>query len=232
MQAHIDQLLAFSANDRDAIVAAKAEYFARTGGEVHEDDRSFEQRMQGFFNWFLFDHKGPSGLTPVQRYLQERGAQVGGLDKELLLGATQSRLSLFEFRGRTALIRRVPKGCVRVRDVFTGDDFDVVEKRPLLGIENGDLMEARLIPAGAAHHFSTSFLYHPREARAALLKEVKRRRKSVATLDPREFCWEISKMALQAERFRNVPLSAIYNFETPCLGHKRAPTPADGIRNG
>lgn len=224
-QAQIEELLAFCAADRDDIVDAKADYFTRTGGEVHEDDRSFEHRMQGFFNWYLFDRKGEGDLTPVQRYLVARGAQLGGPEKELLQGATRSRHSLFEFRGRTALLRRVKAGCVRVRDLFTGDDFDVLEERPLLGVERGNLLEVRLIPSGPGYRFSTAFVFHPRLARSAILREIKRRKKKAVPLDPKLFCWEISKMALQAERFKNVPLAAIYNFETPFLGHKRQAGP-------
>jgi hypothetical protein len=221
-QAQIEQLLAFCTDDRDDIVQAKTDYFALTGGEVHQEDRSFEHRMQGFFNFYLFDRKSAEGLTPVQRYLEARGAQLGGPEKDLLEGATRSVHALFDFRGRTALLRRVKPGCVRVRDVFTGDDYDVLEQRPLHGIERGDLLEARLLPVSQGFWFSTSFVFHPRLARSTILREVKRRKKKVGALDPARFLSEISKMALQAERFKNVPLGAIYNFDTPFLGHKRA----------
>jgi hypothetical protein len=110
---------------------------------------------------------------------------------------------------------------VRVRDAFTGDDYDVLEKRQMTGLEEGDLFEARLIPVGGKYQFSSSFLFHPREVRRTVLREIKKRRKALLLSDPSGFCWEVSKMALQAERFRNVTIHAIYNFETPFLGHKR-----------
>ena len=52
-------------------------------------------------------------------------------------------------------------------------------------------------------------------------REIKRRRKVLLLSDPAAFCWEVSKMALQAERFRNVPILAIYDFESPFLGQKK-----------
>ena len=119
IQPQIDALLAWAAPLHDDIVACKNEYFAATGGEVHEDDACFEQRMQGFFNFYLFDRKGPDGITPVQRYLRERGATLGGQDKEALMGCTNSRIGLYQYRGRGSLLRRVPKGHVRVRDAIT-----------------------------------------------------------------------------------------------------------------
>ena len=229
IQGLIDQLLSWAAGaiGNDDIVAARHDYFSRTGGEVHEDDRSFEQRMQGFFNWYLFDRRVRENgveLSPAQRFLNERGAQLEPAARELIAGGTQSRLSLYEYRGRRSLFRRVAAGSIRVRDIITKDDFDVLERRQMVGLEEGDLLEARLIPTGNKWHFSSSFIYHPRDARRTILKEIKRRRKALELADPRAFCWEVSRMALQAERFKNVPLHAIYNFETPFLGHKRAPS--------
>jgi hypothetical protein len=216
IQPQIDQLLSFVGAAVDDIVQAKQEYFARTGGEVHEDDRCYEQRMQAFFNWYLFDRK-QGGATPVERYLREKGAELPGDQKEILLGCTQSRLTLYEYRGTRGLFSRPARGQVRVRDLVAGKDFDVTERRQMHGLEIGDLFEARLVPVDGTFHFSTSFTYHPRETKRTILREIKRRKKAGAALDPRDFCWELEKMALQGERFRNVSIDAIYNFETPFL---------------
>src|SRR3954447_17364902 len=191
VQPQIDQLLAWAARDVNDIVEAKTEYFGGTGGEVHEDDRCFEQRMQAFFNWYLLDRQ-KNGSSPVQGYLQGQGARLGardkdgmlGLtqarlpaDKDVMLGLTQSRLGLYEYRGRRGFLRPPKQGQVRVRDVVSGDDFNVTERRQMHGLEVGDLLEARLVPVAGAYHFSSSFTYHPREMRRAILREVKRRKK-------------------------------------------------------
>jgi hypothetical protein len=221
IQPQIDTLLLYAAPQVDEILKAKQEYFAQTGGEVHEEDRCYESRMQAFFNWYLLDRKMPDGATIVERYLREKGAELAGQDKDVMIGCTQSRLSLFEYRGNGGLFSRPGKGQVRVRDLATGDDFDVTERRQMHGLEIGDLFEARLVPIGRTWHFSTSFTYHPREARREILREVKKRRKQ-GTADGRQLVWELERMFLQHERFRNVALTAIYNFDTPFLS-KRAP---------
>ena len=225
IQQQLDLLLAYVGPSVDDIVAAKAEYFAATGGEVHEDDRCYEQRMQAFFNWYLFDRKR-SGATPVEEYLREKGADLAADDKNVLLGTTQSRLSLYEYRGAARkLFSRPARGQVRVRDAFTGEDFDVTERRQMHGLDVGDLFEARLLPIDGTFHFSTSFTYHPREVRRTITREIKRRKKAGEAIDARGFCWELEKMALQGERFRNVSIDAIYNFEMPFLskGKPRVP---------
>lgn len=225
IQPQIDMLLQYVAPQVDDLVKAKEEYFARTGGEVHEEDRCYEQRMQAFFNWFLFDRKQADGATPVERYLREKGAELPGKDKDVLLGCTQSRLSLYEYRGRNGLFTRPGKGKVRVRDAITGEDFDVTERRQMHGLEVGDLFEARLVPVDRTFHFSTSFTYHPRDVTREIRKEVKRRKKN-GPVDARALCWELERMALQHEHFRNVAITAIYNFETPFLSKRPRPTEA------
>src|SRR5919199_1086880 len=219
IQPQFDLLLAYVAPKVDEIVLAKQEYFSQTGGEVHEDDRCFESRLQAFFNWYLFDRK-QNEVTPAQRFLQDRGAELKGPDKDVLIGFTQTRLGLYEYRGRKGFLRGPKKGQVRVRDVVVGKDFDVTERRQMHGLEIGDLFEARLVPVGGTWHFSTSFTYHPREMRPVILREVKKRRKQ-GPVDVRALVWELERMSLQAERFKNVSIEAIYNFESPFLAARK-----------
>lgn len=224
IQPQIDMLLQHFGRDPAELIRGKEEYFSRTGGEVHEDDRCYEQRMQAFFNWFLFDRKLPDGSTAVERYLREKGAELPRKDKDVLLGCTQSRLGIFEYRGTRGIFSRPARGQVRVRDAVTGKGHDVTERRQMHGLEIGDLFEARLVPVDRTYHFSTSFTYHPREMIPVIRKEIKRRKKMAKTgeVDVHALAWELERMALQHERFRNVSIQAIYNFETPFLSRKSA----------
>src|SRR5258708_7202302 len=219
IQGQIDTLLQYMAPHTGDLVKGREEYFAQTGGEVHEDDRCYEGRMQAFFNWFLFDRKLPDGATPVERYLREKGAELPGREKDVLLGCTQSRLSLYEYRGTRGFFTRPRDGQVRVRDATTGKDYDVTERRQMHGLEIGDLFQARLVPVGRAFHFSTSFTYHPRELSKEVRREIKRRKK-LGAVDAPALCWELERVALQQGRFRNVNIQAIYNFETPFLSKR------------
>jgi hypothetical protein len=223
IQPQVDMLLQYFAREVDELVRAREEYFAETGGEVYADDRCYEQRMQAFFNWFLFDRRQGDGSTPVERFLREKGADLPSKDKEVLMGCTQSRLSLYEYRGTRGFFSRPAKGQVRVRDLLAGQDYDVTERRQMHGLEIGDLFEARLVPVNRTYHFSTSFTYHPREVEPEIRREIKRRKKK-GPVDPRSFLWELERMALQHERFRNVSIHAIYNFQKPFLS-KKARTP-------
>jgi hypothetical protein len=223
IQPKVDMLLQYFGREVDELVRAKEEYFLQTGGEVHADDRCYEQRMQAFFNWFLFDRRQADGSTPIERFLREKGGELPGKDKDVLLGFTQSRLGLYEYRGTRGFFSRPAKGQVRVRDTVTGENFNVTERRQMHGLDVGDLFESRLVPVQRTYHFSTSFTYHPPEVYPVIRNEIKRRKKK-GPVDVRALVWELERMALQHERFRNVSIHAIYNFETPFLS-KRPRTP-------
>lgn len=218
-QLQFDTLLAWASKDRDDIVEAKRDYFAATG-DVFEDDACFESRMQSFFNWYLLDRpRGEPRLTPAQRFLKEEGATLAGAEKSVFMGFTASRHSLYEIKKIGVGLIKVREELVKLRDAFSGEEFLVTERRKLPGLAAGDLIEARLLPIGDALHFSTAFTYHPRQVKAQVLKEIKKRKKAGA-LEGRAFVWELERMALHIDRFKNIPAETIYSFEAPFLGHK------------
>lgn len=209
-QPYLDRLIAFaSADDRkEDLIAAKADYFLKTG-EVHDDDKSFEMRMASFLDWYLFDRPARDGRTPAAAFFDAR--QADGADAEELAafrGFTETLHGLFE-------VRKLGKGLIRLRDLYTGKDYDVTERRQVAGLEKGDVIETRLIPFGGNLWFSSAFLFHPREGAKALAKEAKRRKKKEPERDPREIIWDASKMALKVERYRQIAVEKIYDFTLP-----------------
>lgn len=207
-QPFLDQLIAFASTEdkKPDLLAAKAEYFGLTG-EVFEDDKSFELRMASFLDYYLFDRVTPgSGKTPAQALYALRVQESANEEASVFRNFTETRHGLFE-------VRRVGKGMVRLRDVFTEKDFDVTERRQVAGLEKGDLIEARLIPFGGHLLFSSAFVYHPREASKLIRKEVKRWKKKLPERNPRELAWECAKRALKADRYRQIAVEKIYDFE-------------------
>jgi hypothetical protein len=207
--AHLEQLTAFAAAApfQEEVLKAKAEYFERTG-EVFDDDRSFEPRMAAFLEYYLFDRKLPGkDQSPAELFLQERGPQVGAGERAVLEGFTRTLHSLFE-------VRKVVDHGVRVRDLFTGVDHDVFERRSVAGMAKADILEARLIPEGERELFAPAFLYHSKEARKSILKEIKRQKKKPKPGEsPQQLICTLSRMALKVERYRNVAVEAIYTFD-------------------
>lgn len=206
-QPFLDELTAFASSEarREDLIAAKAEYFQQTG-EVFEDDPFFELRMASFLDYYLFDRPSPrTGLTPARELLQERAALGGPEQAAAFRAFTETLHGLFE-------VRKVGKGLVRLRELFSGKDYDVTERRQTVGLEKGDILEARLIPFEGHLLFSQAFIFHPRDAGKAIRAEVKRRKKHEPQRPPVDLTWDCARRQLKTERYRQIPVERIYDF--------------------
>ena len=193
--------------DQD-LLRARKEHFEKHG-EPHEEDRSFELRVNAMLDAYLYDYRPQGGLgTTLERFVEAEGPELSPADLAAFRDLAQSIHGLFE-------VRKIRDGRVRVRDVLSGRDHDVTERRQVAGLEEDDLIETRLLPWEGGLYFSGAFLYHPREARKAILAEVKRMKKAAprgAVLEAKPLLARLSRMALKMERYRNVRLESIYDF--------------------
>jgi len=207
-----ERLLAWAAADERQpwLLEARRAWFALVG-EPHDEDKSFEQRMNGLLDHYLFDFR-PDGTHPTLELFLRDGA--GDL-------TTDARAQVREMgRARRALfeVRKIHPGKVDLEEVLGGARHEVVERRTLAALAKGDIIEARLLPHAGQLYFSASFVYHPREVRKAILKEARRRVKEApreVPPEPDEFLAVLSRMALRLERYRNVRVESIYDFDAP-----------------
>jgi len=193
------------------LLAARREHFSREG-EPHEEDKSFEARMNRLLDFYVFDFQ-PNGVDSTLELFLKDGADTLTTDERAQVRELgRGGRGLFE-------VRRISTGEIRVRDVFADREENVVERRMAIGLERGDLIEARLLPHEGRLHFSAAFLFHPREMRKRVLKEVRRlvkdASKANATVDVPALLAQMSRMALRLERYRNVRVESIYDFDTP-----------------
>ncbi len=190
------------------LLVARKEHFAACG-EPHEEDRSYEIRVNRMLDHYLYDFRPAAGAgTTLERFIEAEAASLGQDELQSFRDLAGNVHALFE-------VKKLGAAFVRLRDVFTGADHEVTERRQVAGLDKGDLLEARLLPYDGALYFSGAFLYHPREARKAILAEVKRLRKAAgkgAQPDVKGFLAALAQMALKLERYRNVRLESIYDF--------------------
>lgn len=206
-QPQLDELIALASAEarKPDLLNAKAEYFRLTG-EVFEDDAMFELRMASFLDFYLFDRKNPEiGKTPAQEVLERKQAEAP--DQAVVFRSfTETIHGVFE-------VRKLGKGTLRLRDLYSDKDYDVTERRQMVGLEKGDILEARLIPFDGCLLFSSAFCYHPRAAVKAIKKEVKRRRKKEPERSAQDFTFEAARRAVKAERYKQIPVERVYDFE-------------------
>ena len=206
LQLFLDELTQFGSQEERKLdlLSAKTQYFSYIG-EVFEDDRQFEIRMSGFLDWYLFDRRQPGlGLSPVQEcYLESIRARNAARARGFR-GLTETLHSLFS-------VSKVSAGGVLVTDLISKLPFEVSERRAMKGIEEGDLLETRLIPFGGSLFFSQSLCVHPRVAAPLVLAE-SRRRSLESGEERQKFIWECAKMSLKVDRYRQISVEKIYDF--------------------
>ncbi|MBZ4329371.1 hypothetical protein NR800_11245 [Corallococcus interemptor] len=211
-QPYLDQLIAFGSQEarKPDLLEAKAEYFRLTG-EVFEDDKLFELRMASFLDYYLYDRVSPlTGKTPAAELYEQRLQSAAPEEANAFRSFTETVHGLFE-------VRKLGKGMVRLRELFSGKDFDVTERRHIAGLETGDVLEARLVPFGGHLLFSSAFCYHPAMALKAIKAEVKRRKKKEPERPAKDLVWECARRALNVERYRQLSVEKLYDFEQKVL---------------
>ena len=207
------KLLAWAtAEPRQAeLLRARRDYFDQWG-EPHEEERSFEARMNGMLDYYLYDHRPGGGEhTTLELFLRDQAPAYGSDELARFRALGKAVHSLFE-------VRKIRPGeSIHLRDAFSGQVLEVAEGRPMPGMEKGDLLEARLLPHDGAYHFSGAFLFHPREVRKQVLAEAKKRRKGAGRgpVDVKGFLAQLSRMAQKLERYRNVKVESLYDFRPP-----------------
>jgi len=202
-QLHYDRLITFVSlpEFEHELIIAKKYYFGKTG-EVFEDDSVFEVRMASFLDWFIFDRTLSNGLTPAQFFIDRHAKELSQDELDSYRHFAGTIHSLFEV-GKNKDERVV------VKDLFANKSFEVFERRKLVGVEAGDLIEARLISTASDKlMFAAGFCYHPRGAKKKIIKLVKAHKK--ASLPPEELLFRLAYLRLKFERYKHVDADAIY----------------------
>lgn len=200
----LDRVIAFAARDEAETVKAREEW-ADKAGRVFDDDALYEERTTAFLEWYALERELPSGKVPAERFLAEEplddkeGAWVHAL-------ATSHR-SLFE-------VQKVSEGVILLDDLLGGGAFAVTERRRLPGIEDTEVLEARLVANPVSPPellFTRAFQFHPREARGELKRQAERARKAGEARG--ETLFRLLRLRLKALRYKHVTADKIYKEE-------------------
>ncbi len=198
----IDQLAAEFAEDpwRAEITAAREHFFTQAGKVFEDDDELYEARLAAFLEWYVLDRPLADGPPPVLRVLAAPGARAAG-EVTALAYLAASRRSLFE-------VDAVDGSRLLIEDLMGGARFLVSERRGTIGFEPGDLLEARLVFDGDQVIFGKTFLFHPRDAHAEVLKLVDTALGRGGR--PDDVLFELSRLHVRWFRLNHVGAARIY----------------------
>ncbi len=189
------------------VVHAKHDFFQKTGTPF-EDDPQFEQRMVGFLEHYVCERKLPErGATPAV-YFYQNALQEGPAEKAHGFGAlTRTHHALFE------VAKHLPEAVI-LTSVFSDLVYRVSERRSLKGLNDGALLECRLVPWDGTYYFTESWCLHPREATALVRKRIELLRSQNQAIDEEVFVAQCAQRALKADRYRQISVKKIYDFES------------------
>jgi len=192
------------------VFRAKEEFFERAG-VVHEDDAEFEQRMNLFMDWYMFDRDLPGvDLPPIRYYIRKNQATFSPEDEAIFTDLSNSIHSLFMIR-RFTLFGKI-KNLV-IQDLFSRKKYVVINPLKQIAFSKGDLFEGRIFPHEGKWHFTQGFCFHPVEMRSFILGEIKKIRFQERARHLK-LILQLAQMKLKHQRFAHIDVKHIYVFNS------------------
>lgn len=212
VQPLLEELIAWATPEeaKPDLLAARQEFFKKNG-EVFDDERALEMRMAAFLEHYVCDRGAPrlGGVTPARARYLEALEREGPERARAFRALTATVHGLFE-------VRKLSVGKVMLRGLFSHLDFEVPERRQLVGLREGDVLECRLVPFDGAWSFSTAWCFHPHQVAKAIRQHVQRLARTKGH-DESAFVADCAHRALKAERYRQIAVEKIYDFDKTFL---------------
>jgi hypothetical protein len=192
----------------DEIKRAKEHYFTRAF-KVAEGSNSYESELNLFFDWFIFERNlEREELTPIRLFAKEAIKDFAEEKKKMFLALGNSFSSVFE-------LLKIKDDEAVIKDFFDKETYVIEEIENPKIFQKGDIFQARLVPLGDKIIFSTAFLFHPKEAKAYLKKEIKKI-KDLKGEHKKELMLRLALMKHRSEQYPHIDVSHIYS-ETPII---------------
>jgi tetratricopeptide (TPR) repeat protein len=164
-----DRLLSFSGKERYKKEFEKAYqlFWRRPFSEPLALDEKGEADFASFLEWFIHDFSLWNGATIVEEFYQEKKGKLSEEEISLLKHEIASYLSLYEVTSVT------PGVGLRLKDLFTGEEIDILEVRGSLAAVKWDVLFTRVIRMGGINKLSGIVTLIPRRIKENVLISIK-----------------------------------------------------------
>jgi hypothetical protein len=206
MQKCVDRITnEFTAGDYyREVYEAKKTYFESLG-VLSEDDPDFENQMDVFMGWYVFDRPlAQHDLPPALLFFRRSQSTLTTEELPLYEAIIKNVHSVFEMLKQ--------KGDLfSLRDLSTGNKFEVFDQHYKAGFSKGDIFEARLIPDAGRYLFAQGFCFHPKEAMKFIELQMKKiREEDVAQRT--KLMLRLGQMKNKHKRFPHIDVQHIYTL--------------------
>lgn len=160
-----DRLLAFSSKEKYKKEFEKAYqlFYRRPFKEPLVFDEKGRDDFSLFLEWFICDFSLRNGMTIIEEFHHEKGEKLSEEERSLLKHEMRSYLSLYE------VISVTPGTGLRLKDLMTEEEMDVVEVRGSLAAVKWDVFFARVIRGEGINKLSGIVILIPRRMKENVL---------------------------------------------------------------
>ena len=148
------------------LLLARKEYQKYTG-EIFEDDKSYEDRMALFLEWYIFERIEPSKEKTVLEAIISNSKE---LPSNILVNIKQFINNIHGL----FIVKKIKADSVRVINLFNDKKYDVYEPSSKLYFSKDNVFEGRLLPHEESYFFTGNFCFHPNGTKKYIKSEIKK----------------------------------------------------------
>ena len=164
----IDYLIKIATNPpySNNLLAARQEY-QKYAGDIFDDDKSYENQMTLFLEWYIFDRIESTHDQTVLELIINNGKGVS-LDVLKNINVFISHIhGLF-------IIKKIKDHSVKAINLFGNKQYDVVEPSGKLYFSKNSIFEGRLLTHENSYYFTGNFCFHPEGSKKFIKSEIKK----------------------------------------------------------
>lgn len=200
IDALIDKLTAYiSESGREADISeARAVYF-RDSGSLHGDEATYDMRSANFLEWYIFDRTA-GGKTFLEAYIDT----IEDPEKKKVYESLKDGIrSVFE-------LKKADDKLAHLTDLRNGKRYFAVPLCGMVGLNRGELLDARILPYEDKYYLTGSYIVHPNKVKKFIVQMIK---DADNRSDMGSALRMLANMSLKWERFRNYHLEDIYKIK-------------------
>ena len=148
------------------LLPARQEY-QKYAGDIFDDDKSYENQMALFLEWYIFDRIDSAHNQTVLELIINNEKEAS-LDLLKNINVFTSHIhGLF-------IIKKIKDDCVKVINLFDNEQYNVVEPSGKLYFSKNSIFEARLLTYENSYYFTGNFCFHPDGSKKFIKSEIKK----------------------------------------------------------